>query len=292
MGSRISKSGFIYVSFAAFVAMLSLPTLAATDAELLGFVKVGMEQRYNSIMSGNGSVHIRTSRFVDGRETTVERKTTVVFVGSRIRIIGEAILGPSVSYEGAFDGIKMTVWYKDSDFNFNPPARISNGLTGVLAGEFNVYVDPRSHGITRLADRPDAKITGAETLNGGDCVVVETELHAGDNVYMRTKLWVDTNRGFTIPKLEVSTISSTTGQVIGRREAVTELRQYGEDLWGPAKYTEIDYGADGTKTKQTILTYDPDFQLNIPVTEGELKLALPPGTEVYDEMLDELYTVP
>ncbi|NIN70090.1 MAG: hypothetical protein GTO63_36500, partial [Anaerolineae bacterium] len=77
-------------------------------------------------------------------------------------------------------------------------------------------------------------------------------------------------------------------------EFVTTFRQYGDDVWGPSRFTHNVYrpskaGGDPTVVQTVTVTYPPDFQLNVPVTDEELLLEIPAGTQVYDESLDESY---
>jgi len=43
---------------------------------------------------------------------------------------------------------------------------------------------------------------------------------------------------------------------------------------------------------ETVVTVADDYQLNAPVTEEMLKVQLPSGTKVYNELIDAHYTVP
>ena len=43
---------------------------------------------------------------------------------------------------------------------------------------------------------------------------------------------------------------------------------------------------------ETVVTVADDYQLNAPVTEEMLRVQLPSGTKVYNELIDAHYTVP
>jgi len=79
------------------------------------------------------------------------------------------------------------------------------------------------------------------------------------------------------------------------QEDVVALKQYGDALWVPAKFTRVVYRPDGTFEKRIIGTYDPDFQINVAISEDDLSLTVPSGMRVYDNREgapDEPYTTP
>ncbi len=69
------------------------------------------------------------------------------------------------------------------------------------------------------------------------------------------------------------------------------LKQYDDGLWGPASFTRVDYGPDGTAEKKVSGTYNPGFEINVPISEDELKLTPPSGMTVHDEREGAPYEV-
>ena len=83
----------------------------------------------------------------------------------------------------------------------------------------------------------------------------------------------------------------SVGTNVLAQERMAEPRLYGDSLWGPGRFTEKQYDAKG-KVVVTIYTeYDPDFKLNVPVSEKDLSLQLPSGTLVHNHVQDADYTV-
>jgi hypothetical protein len=120
------------------------------------------------------------------------------------------------------------------------------------------------------------RIVGREVLDGRECVVLEMT-----SPISRMRVWVDVERGYAVP-----------GGAILLREEVVESRQYGEGLWGPAKFTRVEYRPDGTVEKKVYGTYDPEFKINVPISENDLRPTLPSGTKVCDGPEGPSYTVP
>jgi len=112
-----------------------------------------------------------------------------------------------------------------------------------------------------------------------------------EELYAKLRLWVNTDKGYTIPKFQAWRVSNINGEVLTKEE-LYDMKEYGEDLWGPAKCTRYEYALDGTIKRRIAITWGSDFQINVPMSEDELKLTLPTGTEVFDEALGDLYTVP
>lgn len=76
-----------------------------------------------------------------------------------------------------------------------------------------------------------------------------------------------------------------------------EVRKLNSELWVPAKYTYVEYGKGASLLQQQVLlsktiTFDLDFQFNVPVRKDQLLINLPSGTHVRDELLNAEYTVP
>lgn len=109
---------------------------------------------------------------------------------------------------------------------------------------------------------------------------------------MQVLIKVDVEHGFTVPRSETEVISRATGKFVSRQEYVTQVRDYGNGMWGPVQFTMTEYDADGLVKKSTTLIYGKDFQINAPTSRDELTLNIPSGAGVDDEVVDATYTIP
>ncbi len=275
---------------------------SASDKDLLEQLRAGMAQRRSSITSCKGSVHlVRTRPLDEGARVLGERVVTVAFDGNRLRMSGKVLSGNiAANFEGAFDGESTTEWL---DVPGDRAARIYPGLGGVTGGEFSLFVDPRGIGGGGWPDPdPDTGVTvesvGREVLDGRDCTVVEWISPIPENTsgaYVKVRVWVDVGRGCVVPKLRAWYAADSEADLVLLQEQVVEFKQYGDGLWVPAAFTRVVYHPDGTFEKRIVATYDPDFQINVPISEDELRLTLPSGMKVYDTREGapyKLYTVP
>lgn len=269
---------------------------SASDKELLESVLAGMQHRYGSITSCQGSVHLVTTLPMDkGEKLLSVQVLTAAFDGKRLRISGQVHTGAAADFAGTFDGATTTELLADPSVG----VCTYEGLDGVTGGMFSLFVDPRNIGgfppasVDRRA-AGSARIVGREVLDGRECVVLEMT-----SPISRMRVWVDVGRGYAVPKYRawyVRTVPylgwAIPGGSILLREEVVESRQYGEGLWGPAKFTRVEYRPDGTIEKKVYGTYDPEFKINVPISEDDLRPTLPSGTKVYDDPEGPSYTVP
>jgi hypothetical protein len=224
----------------------------------------------------------------EGEKLVIVQVLTAAFDGERVRMSGKVHTGPAADFEGAFDGETTTEWLSASDLD--PFASVYDGLDGVTDGMFSLFVDPRGIGGFPAGSRDlgtgvSERILGREAVDGRDCVVVEFA-----SSISKVRLWVDVERGFAVRKSRLWYVRTIPylglpipgGSVLLREEAV-ELRPYGEGLWGPAAFTRVDYNPDGTVEKKVYGTYDPGFEINVPISADDLRVTLPSGMMVHDE---------
>jgi hypothetical protein len=265
------------------IALLAGPA-AASDEELLDQIRVGMYERFRSITSCKGSVRLVTTHPTeDGEKLSIVQLVTVAFDGERLRMSGDVHTGPAASFGGRYDGKTTTEWMSASDVE--PFASIYDGKKGITNGMFSIFVDPRSIGAwpqTILYPQVgwDAEIVDREEVDWRECVVVEFS-----SPISRVRVWVDMEKGFAVRKLLVWYLPEAGEAALVREEEVA-LRQYAEELWGPARYTRVDYRPDGTVEKKVYGTYDPGFQINVPIGEDDLAFTLPSGITVNDNRAD------
>lgn len=100
------------------------------------------------------------------------------------------------------------------------------------------------------------------------------------SLHLRVLIKVDVEHGFTVPRSETVVVSRATGKFVSRQEYVTQVRDYGNGMWGPVQFTMTEYYADGVVKKSTTLIHGKDFQINVPISRDELTLNIPSGVGV------------
>jgi len=101
------------------------------------------------------------------------------------------------------------------------------------------------------------------------------------------EIYVDSNRGFTIPYACLS--YQREGHEREQSEIIeTECVQYPDGFWGPKKtvYTMI---GTGKSMLQVTITEIERMQFNTGVTEDELRVVIPSGTDIDDQVAGVLY---
>lgn len=144
-------------------------------------------------------------------------------------------------------------------------------------------------------------VVGGENLQGDDCVILECiydfSKHSGEHFHDIRRFWVNPAKGYTVSKLRIW----SEGGVYHERTLVCEwdvnVREYSDGIWGPDEIVKTQYGIDPATKKyvqneHTVIKFDPDFALNVPVSKQDLSLTFPSGTTVTDQNIDATYTVP
>jgi hypothetical protein len=276
MSGRVRWLGALLAGVLAVTVLLA-GTASTSDEELVEQIRTGMYERYRAVTSCRGSVHLVTTHpMEEGEKLSIVQVVTVAFDGERLRMSGQVHTGEAANFEGLYDGETTTEWLDIAG------ARRYDGKKGVTRGMFSIFVDPRSIGawpqtILHRQVGWDAAIVDRTEVDGSECAVVEFS-----SPITRVRVWVDMERGFAVHKLLVWYLPEAGEAVLMRAEEV-DLKQYAEGLWGAARYTRVDYRPDGTVEKKVYGTYDPGFEINVPISEEDLAFTLPPGMKVLDE---------
>lgn len=306
------------------VIAISPASAAENDEDVLAALSEGCANAVSSIRSGNG--HATTyfwTKGGDGGVLETEAKNDLKFDGDRFLLREEVkylTVDPTPGKEpseappptmrnttSSYDLEKVTILDQyDTD---SPTATICDPTGDRGRNQLNLYkVFARvvGHGVGYLVPRPEdlppiievtsAKIVGRETINGDECIVVDVvmtmHLPEKDPIISTVRKWVNLDKGYTI----VRTRTWHEGNVYSAKtltsESSTTVRQYGDGVWGPDTYTSQNYDLEGAVRHKLVITYDPAFKLNVPVSDSELSLTLPSGTEVHNELIDAKYTVP
>lgn len=292
-------------------------TARASDSHSLPELVQGCKDAVNAMKSGKGTVKVHNISYGyqdDTRKTLETEETyTVAFDGPKYRISGEQLYiknelavgeypilpGTKLDVNIAFDGESLMSYESrlrtgrigpstipemaslqnskmvNSVLVIPPGGRVGRGGTGQGVQRIDLYpslpVDEAYKGL-RIARR--------ESLNGHGCVVVERVIE-GKGLTLTREFWVDPDRGFTVPRVREWAEGGPVHNRVITFEANAELRDYGNGVWGPAKYTYEQNQPDGNggirPDYRYETTYEPDFRLNVPVTAEDLTIKLPPG---------------
>ena len=312
------------------VMAISPASAAENDEDLLAALREGCANAVSSIRSGSGhaTTYFWTKRG-DGGVLETEARNDLKFEGDRF-LLREAVeyltndpAPDRESSEAPPPTMRNTISMRNTTSSYDLekvtilsqydslPARatICDPTLGEGRNQLNLYkvfAGVVGHGVGYLVPRPEdlppfieltsAKIVGRETINGDECIVVDvvTTVHLPekDTVTATVRRWVNIDKGYTI----VRTRTWHEGNVYSAKtlisEANTTVRQYGDGVWGPDTFTSQDYNLEGEVRHKLVITYDPDFKLNVPVSDSELSFTLPSGTKVDNELIDAQYTVP
>ena len=301
-----------------------------TDQEALPTLLDGCRNAVASVHSGQGKVaYYRWFQSPAGDIIETETAYQVTFSGDKFRLsVDEKYLknlptapppsefmlfapGTVRSRQVAYDGTKVTRYEPAKNAATIADIGSSAGRWGLqdyqgrVAFLGNGLLEPDKWfwmGPPRFT-RTAPKIVGRETVNGDDCYVLEVVFARATDPASHPVLtywyWVDPNKGFTVVRRQ----SWVEGGPLYEQKALfseqeVELRQYADGVWGPARVTHTEYSqiADSSgqhlKNFTSIATYDPDFLVNVAVDDAALRLALPSGTEVTDDSLQETYVAP
>jgi len=303
---------------------LSAANAAGDDEDLLTALSEGCANAASAIRSGRG--HVRTyfwRKKGDDDVLETETESYLTFKGEQFLLREETKYltvpvtpnrDPSepppptvVNVTASYDLERVTIVTQSDSLPTHATITDSTRVSGI--GQLNVYktfIAVLGHGVDYLVPRPEdlppvaevtsAKIVGRETIEGDECIVVDVavtvSVPGGDNAVSTVRKWVDLDKGYTIVRTRIWQEREVDAARTLISESSTTVRQYGDDVWGPDTFTWQQYDLEGDVTHRGTTAYGPDFQLNVPVSDNELALALPSGTKVYNELIDVQYTVP
>ncbi len=296
---------------------------AEGDEDLLAALSEGCANAVSSIRSGSG--HATTyfwSKRGDGGVLETETENYLKFKGDRFLLRekvkylrNDPIPGKEPSdmpvtirnTASSYDLEKVTIL--DQDDSLPASATICDPTTREGRNQLNLYkvfARMAGHGVDYLVPRPEdlppsieltsAKIVGRESLEGDECIVVDVavtvHLPDEDTMVSTVRKWVNVDKGYTIVRTRTWHEGNVYSAQTLKSESSTTVRQYGDGVWGPDTFTSQRYDLEGEVRHKLVIAYDPAFELNVPVSDSDLSLTLPSGTEVHDELIDVQYTVP
>lgn len=315
----------ILLSILAVILIYRLGSMLAfadqqSDADLLEIATAGMSNARSLILAGKGKVTVNTWRQKDdGTEFQTERDYDLAFAGEQYRVSANVRVATNssggdasnslseVSYDFAYDGQTMT--------RFDP--RLKTALVGATNQgslkdanrEYTEWVEFPGSSLLKIDSpfQPDGvridnglRIVGRESLKGDECIVVERTFNVSvpDREAGRAinEYWINPNKGFTISRLRIWVQGGGLKEKVLYREIDNDVRQYGGEIWGPAKSTRCDYkltkSGEAQLESRIVTAYDPGFQVNTAVTKEELSITLPSGVGVHNKVSGEDYIVP
>lgn len=162
----------------------------------------------------------------------------------------------------------------------------------------------RTSGSVEL-QRSEPAVLGHQRLGGNDCIVIEQQVNSRykgpksrhlDYSY-KSRYWVCPDKGYCVVRTEFRGHFPYEKQKEDRLLGVSsiDIKEYKPGVWGASKLDFTGYSiTDKGKTyiqNRWIITYDPNFQLNVPKSKLDLKLKLPKGMQVTDEVKKKSYVV-
>ena len=295
-------------------AFIQIPRVfSQSNEDLLLIAREGTKNTAAMIKSGSGKVtqHLWTKN-KNGGISEAEIVYTLMFSGNKFRLLadesiiqnnpgsgedGKLLLSPGskIHFQAAYDGDSMTIYYPDEEAAniiksnaTDKPIRYWQDI-GLPAFEFR-----------ELSPAEGSAVAKRESVNGISYIIVDwsntTSSTKYGNITNTWTGWLDPEKGFTVSKFQVYGKAETVHKdPVLLEDARIDVRDYGSGLWGPVKYTKVSYRPDKDgemqKVREATVTYEPDFHVNIPLSDDQLSLNLPSGTKVVDELLDAKYTV-
>lgn len=327
--SAIKSISILLVTSTFIVAALVDLKASLNDDEMLPVVLEGTKNAVDSIKSAKGTITVcRCTVLARGTPDKVHETRSVYRValaGNKYRVSEETTVlisdevpglnpdkqGTVSRVEKAIDGTKIVVL---------TGKRAEIGDTSVLFSLSQVeylntleWIDRSGcnipgNGLVSLKDLQTSKssaiadisfrITGRERIDGNECIVVERRARSvnrerGDMIDV---FWVDPNKGFTIPRVRRFHEDGVSQQRTLYHEINVDIAQYKTGVWYPVKIVSDRYSTDETgiryKSSSATVEYASGFEVNVPVSEAELSLELPSGTQVDDSILKASYVVP
>lgn len=290
-----------------------------TNQDMLLLAKGGVDSNISAIRSGKGSVRVTFwSTDNQGKVTEAETSYDVVFSGSSYKYSASTnhIMGneSSIDEQNAVPIQAGFVWNNIVSYDGERVVRYEPGSrrATVNAPQYsrcdlnNYKLDADIVGAGLRDCRASAsgiQATGTEIVDGDECIVLAATttklLSTGEQSTKTILFWVNIDKGFTVSRVERWAQGGRFREKTLYSVMEAEARQYQGGVWGLAKatYDEFDRkGRDGTgdyyKKVHQVVTFDPEFELNTAVSPEDIEVKLPSGTEVYDQLLDEYYTVP
>ena len=299
------------------------PVEEAEEQALLNAVRTGCEAAASAVQSGVGVITIHDTMWQEnGARRDTEATYQLVQRGERVRVrfetrtIADEWDAPDLN-EGGRVTSSASRWSLGSDGEaityYEPESKRatvgdrSSAFARLLESALTITHAP-GHAIPASVFDPDEwsewasppHVLGRETVNGEECVVVQVtrERVLDTGTYARTyKYWIDPSRGFGLVRFENHLREAPSEESILMARFDIDTVPCGDGLWRISCWRQDGYSISrdtGNRylSSRSTVTYSDDYQLNAPVTEEMLTIALPSGTRVHDEGIDAHYTVP
>jgi len=312
--TRFVLSATAAIAVIAALCYSSAVVYSQSDSDLLTLVSAGTQNATNSLRSGTGRiVHHAWRTTTSGGTSETETVYAVAFSGERFKLSAVKTViqnspGPNESgktlvpagtiqhYSVAYDGNKLTVFYPD-DKAVNV---LAYDRSKSAQPSYWREISPLSCGFHPVIALPSNGKAKRQSADGAEYVVVDVEqtdkTPGNNNFTSKRSFWVDVQKGFVVARMVVHGHNDIYKEDALLDETTTTVRDYGSGLWGPNTCTRVSYRANKSremeKVRTDVITYDPSFLLDVPVSDSDLALALPSGTNVVDETLDMKYTLP
>ncbi len=296
-----------------------------TEAQaLLDAVRTGCEAAASAIHSGVGVITFRETEWHEnGARRETEATCHLVQRGDSVRVLwerrsiadewgtpdlntAESIASSVSTWCLGSDGEVVTYYEPDTKRAYVQDR--SSTFASLLQSVLTITHAP-GHAIPASVFDPQTwsgrniigpRVVGRETLDGQECIVCEaTEERVRDKgTLTRTyKYWINPNRGFSLVRFESHVRLAPSEESVLITRADIETSPCPDGLWRISSWRQDQYTISPTTGEpylnaRSTVTYSDDYQLNAPVTDDMLTIALPSGTKVHNELIDAEYTVP
>jgi len=188
--------------------------------------------------------------------------------------------------EMVFDGEKLTTIQRNGD---TVSALISGRAMPAIMKAFRSAfgLDYRGKPWSEALQEVGPRLVAKEVVNGDDCYVLEID---GQTQNM-TRVWIDPSKGFLVRRR----IEYWPNGEVKEWQNVEELKEYADGVWMPSKVTRRSYSSTdryGTHIvhAENVATAH-ELRVNTGLSDDDFTLHLAKGTIVYNEGLDEWYTI-
>ena len=304
---------------------------ADKDSDLLELVQAGCHQAVANATSGKGNVTVRQSVMTspDGQVYETETAYKLAFDQNNWRLSTNTTtlrndqrpdidpklmrpVGNIVQMEISVKNADVTLLEKEDNRSRatkgSSTSKTASRLLSTMVSDVQPGVGRLGKGLVDIGrlgtnevplfSKVTMRVIGREVVAGSECIVVEEEAlpSSSDRPTSTTLFWVDPQKGYAVPKVQVFVEGGPFSERTLVEEENAQLKEYKPGIWYPTKITADHYStkdpAKHFKKSTKVITYDPQFQINVPVDAEDLSLVLPSGTSVYDENLDASYKVP
>jgi hypothetical protein len=279
-----------------FMLFIGCSIVGAND---MTAIKQGYNDYWSNIKNGRGMCTIQTIQFDPENPDNIKTENVMqvywVFMGNKIGYCMNIepadsdplkVVNLTIYFDGekVRDGIgKNTHLREPSSFEITITNEWDPRLIAIMTRR-----DGKSWEPYPIWEEWNWKTVGKEKIGDSECYIVEALTELPDKTQRVNRRWIDPNRSFCAVKGE-SWLRFTKDSVLPEErewlktlgdtlinQTDIELQKYGDDIWGPAKFTEVVHSINPEKKNfyvylKHIITYDKQCAYNLNISEKDLE---------------------